>query len=262
MVFNKINFMLKNIHQKEKGFTLLYAVLVSSIILAASLSIINIALKQHKLAALSRESKIAFYAANTGIDCALYWNSHTRTVTELAGDTEINIFPSAGAYDDPARTDDDQNQAARTDSDDASDVINCLRSDIVASNNFYGYDTQNGQPIEMTYNFDKTENDSVDPTWIANTIFADADLQGEFCLDPDGSNNQSYRTWIFQMIMPNSDGSVASSKDNACAIVSVCKDVSGTGAGKYSTVFTAKGYNTCDITKENVVERGIRLMSD
>ncbi len=58
----------------QKGFTLLFAILVSILILAVGASIISIALKQVILSGAGRESQYAFYAANTGLECALYWD--------------------------------------------------------------------------------------------------------------------------------------------------------------------------------------------
>ena len=62
-----------NISLKEnKGFTLLFAVIVSTLVLAVGGSIINIALKQVILSGIGRESQYAFYAASTGLECAYY----------------------------------------------------------------------------------------------------------------------------------------------------------------------------------------------
>jgi hypothetical protein len=55
-----------------RGFTLLLAVLVSSILLALGFAIYNIAVKQVILSSAGRESQFAFYAADSGIECALY----------------------------------------------------------------------------------------------------------------------------------------------------------------------------------------------
>lgn len=63
---------IKNL-KKNKGFTLLFAVIVSTLVLAVGASIISIALKQVLLSGVGRDSQFAFYAANTGIECALYW---------------------------------------------------------------------------------------------------------------------------------------------------------------------------------------------
>lgn len=66
----------------NKGFTLLFAVLVSVLVLAVGASIISIALKQVVLSGAGRESQFAFYAANTGLECALYWDLHPKAETD------------------------------------------------------------------------------------------------------------------------------------------------------------------------------------
>lgn len=56
------------------GFTLLLAALISSVVLALGVSIFEIALKQVSLSSMGRDSQFAFYAADTGAECALYWD--------------------------------------------------------------------------------------------------------------------------------------------------------------------------------------------
>ncbi|MDO8522376.1 MAG: pilus assembly PilX N-terminal domain-containing protein [bacterium] len=63
-----------NCQPRERGFTLLLAALVSSVVLALGVSIFEIALKQVSLSSMGRESQFAFYAADTGAECALYWD--------------------------------------------------------------------------------------------------------------------------------------------------------------------------------------------
>lgn len=74
----------------QKGFTLLFAILVSILILAVGASIISIALKQVILSGAGRESQYAFYAANTGLECALYWDLNGTTLND--GEAKY-IFP-------------------------------------------------------------------------------------------------------------------------------------------------------------------------
>ncbi len=57
-----------------RGFTLLYAVLMSSLLLTIGLGIFNITIKELLLSSAGRESQFAFYAADTGAECALYWD--------------------------------------------------------------------------------------------------------------------------------------------------------------------------------------------
>jgi hypothetical protein len=64
----------KLISQKNKsGFAMLYAVLVSSLLLAIGISIFNISIKELNIATSERDSQISFYAADSAIECAMYW---------------------------------------------------------------------------------------------------------------------------------------------------------------------------------------------
>ena len=58
----------------NKGFTLFVALVVSSLILSVSLSLSNIILKQLIFSHTGSESQLAFYAADSGAECALYWD--------------------------------------------------------------------------------------------------------------------------------------------------------------------------------------------
>ena len=67
--------MKKNIsHLNNRGFSLLLAVLISSLIMTIGLGIFNLTLKEAALSAASRESQFGLYAADSGIECALYWD--------------------------------------------------------------------------------------------------------------------------------------------------------------------------------------------
>src|SRR5690606_16959184 len=79
----------KNINS-QKGFTLLFSVLVATLVVAIGASIISIALRQTILSGTSRESQYAFYAANTMLECVFYWDI-------MGGGTEAGrIFPAKG----------------------------------------------------------------------------------------------------------------------------------------------------------------------
>jgi hypothetical protein len=74
-----------------KGFVALFAVLISSIVLVISFGLLNIALKEVILASSGRESQFGFYAADAGVECALYWD-----ITGLTGAGD-SIFPTSTA---------------------------------------------------------------------------------------------------------------------------------------------------------------------
>ena len=89
---------IKRIFFKEKengkrGFTLLFAILVSILVLAVGASMITIALKQVILSGAGRESQFAFYAANTGVECAIYWDLHGP---QLVNGIIEYVFPPVG----------------------------------------------------------------------------------------------------------------------------------------------------------------------
>lgn len=63
-----------SLRRRSAGFAILYSVLVSSIILTIGLAIFNLTIKELLFSSLGRESQFAFYAADTGAECALYWD--------------------------------------------------------------------------------------------------------------------------------------------------------------------------------------------
>lgn len=65
---------MKHRHTQERGFTLLIAALIASVVLALGSSIFTIAQKQVQLSSIGRDSQYAFYAADTAAECALYWD--------------------------------------------------------------------------------------------------------------------------------------------------------------------------------------------
>jgi type II secretory pathway pseudopilin PulG len=63
----------------QKGFTILVAVVTAGILLIIAMTIGGIALKEQTLSIANKESQIAFYAADTGMECALYWDQNKRS---------------------------------------------------------------------------------------------------------------------------------------------------------------------------------------
>jgi hypothetical protein len=55
----------------KKGYTLLFAVLTSAVLLGVATFILGVSRKQYILASAARESTYAIYAADSGIECAV-----------------------------------------------------------------------------------------------------------------------------------------------------------------------------------------------
>ena len=65
--------------QNKEGFTLAVALIVAGVLLLIATGMVNLALKQASISASGRDSQIAFYAADTGIECALFWDIQSPT---------------------------------------------------------------------------------------------------------------------------------------------------------------------------------------
>lgn len=80
---------------KERGFTLIMAVLISSLLLAIGFSLANFAVKQLIISSTGRESQFAFYAADSGIECAFYWDFKYGNQSAFAT-SSASVPPSSG----------------------------------------------------------------------------------------------------------------------------------------------------------------------
>lgn len=67
--------------KSNRAFVLLYAVLVASVVLAIGFSLANIITKQIILSSLGQSSRIAYYAADGGRDCGLFWANFAEVIT-------------------------------------------------------------------------------------------------------------------------------------------------------------------------------------
>lgn len=70
----------------NRGFTAFVAVLVSSLALAIGLAIYDLLNRELILSQTARESQIAIFAADTGVDCALYWDNKAVDANFASGD--------------------------------------------------------------------------------------------------------------------------------------------------------------------------------
>lgn len=64
---------------KNKGFTLLVSIIVTGMLLIVSFAVVNVAVKQLILANSNVESQYAFYNADSGTECAVYWDFKNGT---------------------------------------------------------------------------------------------------------------------------------------------------------------------------------------
>lgn len=76
-------------YQKRKsssfGFVILFAVTISAILLSIALGVANIALKEIKFGTSDKETNAAFFAADAGAECALFYDKTDSTQNAFTG---------------------------------------------------------------------------------------------------------------------------------------------------------------------------------
>lgn len=83
----------------EKGFALLLSVIVSSIVLAIGIAILQVSVNQINLASTARESEIAFQAASAGVDCMWYHRNELASDYTVALSAPADRLPAINCYD-------------------------------------------------------------------------------------------------------------------------------------------------------------------
>lgn len=81
--------------KKSKGFVLLFAVTLAAIFLSIALGVADITLKEINFSTSVKNSNNAFFAADTGAECALYWDSSTSTNNIFGGGGDASSMTCA-----------------------------------------------------------------------------------------------------------------------------------------------------------------------
>jgi Tfp pilus assembly protein PilX len=70
--------MKKNLkNNSEAGITLFIALIILGTLLVVSTGIVNLATRQSFISSFANQSQQAFYAADSGIECAIFWDVRT-----------------------------------------------------------------------------------------------------------------------------------------------------------------------------------------
>lgn len=68
--------------KQQSGFALLVSLVVVTAVLSIGLVILDLSIKQVRLAATTKDSETAFHAANAGKECGLYWRRQAAAAME------------------------------------------------------------------------------------------------------------------------------------------------------------------------------------
>jgi len=61
--------------RSKAGFSMFLAVIVMGSLLLIAFSVVNIGVKETEFSSLNKESQFAYFAADAGVECALYWDA-------------------------------------------------------------------------------------------------------------------------------------------------------------------------------------------
>ncbi len=73
----------------QSGFALLMSLIVVGVVLSVGLVILDLTIKQVRLAVTTRDSEIAFHAANAGAECALHWRRQDTVEADIFNDAAV-----------------------------------------------------------------------------------------------------------------------------------------------------------------------------
>lgn len=71
-----------NNKKSESGFALLMTLIVASVVISIGLSVLDLSIKQARLASTAKESEVSFHAANAGMECGRYWRRAASSTME------------------------------------------------------------------------------------------------------------------------------------------------------------------------------------
>lgn len=92
---------IKKIHKDSRGFTILYAILIMTIVLTIGLSLLEVLIQQVSLSGVGRESALSFYVADSGMECGFFWDrvGATNTRSNTCGGTTCSLSWGGGSGD-------------------------------------------------------------------------------------------------------------------------------------------------------------------
>ena len=75
--------------QNNKGFALLFSIIVVSVVVITTLAVSSIVRRGLELTSVGERSMEAFFAADAGLECALYWDVKERSGNYFPRDPQV-----------------------------------------------------------------------------------------------------------------------------------------------------------------------------
>ncbi|NOY35895.1 MAG: hypothetical protein GXP44_03215 [bacterium] len=89
--------MKNEVKKMNTGFTLILSLLITSIVLSVGLGVFDIIFREMALSGSGMESQKAFYAADTGEECSMYWDlKHPGFTYSVFATSSDSVSPTNG----------------------------------------------------------------------------------------------------------------------------------------------------------------------
>lgn len=227
-----MKFVRKN--NKNRGVVLLITVVVASIVLTIGIGILNVILKEMMLSSFNKNSRVAFFAADSGVECAMYWDFIKDVAIEKG--VPLGYPDSFFPYD--ATTTDDFNHTLPNDGVWWSFGIAQAR-DL----SFFDPFCQNQTATDVFVdNFSDSEVSWAIPSWnpgMSNSLLA----------HPDGDSSSTV-AFLLYMNTPKD-------VNKPCALVQVSREISSDGSK--TTQITSEGFDSCNGNNSRRSSRGVKV---
>lgn len=96
MKFSTLKNKLRQLRTGKQGFTIFFAMLVSTLSLAIGLSIYELTIREIDLSSTATQSQFAIFAADSGIECALYWDYNYNGTDSAFASSTTSTLPGSG----------------------------------------------------------------------------------------------------------------------------------------------------------------------
>lgn len=111
-------------YNSKRGFTIFFAVLVASLALSVGVVIYDLLIRSLSLSQTATQSQYAIYAADTGAECALYWDLKFASISP--SDTDGSAFATSS-------------QMTPNDEANSSQAVVCNNQNIIAASGISGF---------------------------------------------------------------------------------------------------------------------------
>lgn len=204
----------------NRGAVLLIAVVVSSLVLVIGIGILNITTKEIMFSSLNKHSRAAFFAADSGIECAMHWD--LVQIVAFKKGVDPSVYPT-GIF------------ATSSDSVNERENLNQIGGDAFSAGKFNKFCA--GQDAADVFTTNITGHFSAPNDWTAKWDAGTETATTRFLFYPDGVVDDT----------------------QPCTLVTVSKKPDSMLPAIIRTEILSEGFSTCRLDDIRRVSRGAKV---